>query len=72
MILLSLLNKIRHSDLARLREKLSNKFFDLLIDDLIRNAEHFETGANGAVNQKLELDQFEAFHLIEIKNIEQD
>ena len=70
IILLSLLYKISHSDLAWLRKKLSNKFFDLLIDDLIGNAEHFETGADWAVNQKLELDQLEPFQLIEIEDIE--
>lgn len=52
-ILLPFLNQIRNGDLAHLWEQFPHKCFNLLIYDLIRDAEHLETRTDRAVNQKL-------------------
>jgi hypothetical protein len=70
IIFFSFLYQISHRNLACLWEKFSDKFFNLFIDNFVGNAEHFEAGANWAVNEKLELDQLQPLHLVEIENIE--
>lgn len=72
IIFFSFLYQVSHRNLACLWKKFSNKFLNLLIDNLIGNAEHFEAGANRAVNEKLEFDQLEPLHFIEIEYIEQN
>lgn len=70
VILLPFLNQVRYSDLAHLREQLPHKRLNFLIDDFVGDAEHLETGTDGTVNKKLQLDDLQPFHLIEVKHIE--
>lgn len=70
MILLPFLNQIRYGDLAHLRKQLPHKRLNLLIDDLIRDAEHLETGTDRTVNKELQLDDLQPFHLVEVEYVE--
>lgn len=57
LVLFSLFDEICHRNLVRLRENLSNEFFDLLVYYLIRYAEDFEACTDRTVYKKLQFDK---------------
>lgn len=72
VVLLAFLDEISHCDLTILWEKLFYELLYFLIDDLVGNAEHLETCADRAINQKLKLDQLEPFHFIKVEYVKQN
>lgn len=70
LILLPFLDKISNDNLGSFRKELPHKFFDILICDFIRYAEHLEARTYTTMNEELKFDYLEPFHFIEIKDIE--
>jgi hypothetical protein len=72
LVLLALLDEVSNCDLTGVGEEFAHEVLNVLIEDLVGDAEHLEASTYGAVDEELQLDQLQPLYLVEVKYVEQD